>query len=375
MAALRAAADDPEPQAIVRNDMADARPSRDRRALFAAVLVSIVAQLLTAPAAARDKTDVVTMRNGDRLTGEVKSLEYGILELSTDHVGTVKIEWPEIASLESKISFDVERIGGARSHGTLTTTDGKLVIAGDGGEPESVSLAAVTRLSELQPGFWQRVNGTFSIGYNYTKSSDISVTNFGLNSQYVGVRVRSTLDMSGNRTSSPGQNATDQETISSTVQFLSDKPRFWVLLNTLESNEELGIERRVQSGGAVARYFRQTAYSEITGYGGLVLNAEWTTGIDDKQSSLEGVVGGQWRIFRFNDPEVSLTAQAALYPSITESGRHRSSLNVTLARDLVKDFTLSLSLYQSYDSDPPAEASGELNKKDYGVVTSLGYKF
>ncbi|HZF28453.1 MAG TPA: DUF481 domain-containing protein [Gammaproteobacteria bacterium] len=355
--------------------MADARPSRDRRALFAAVLVSIVAQLLTAPAAARDKTDVVTMRNGDRLTGEVKSLEYGILELSTDHVGTVKIEWPEIASLESKISFDVERIGGARSHGTLTTTDGKLVIAGDGGEPESVSLAAVTRLSELQPGFWQRVNGTFSIGYNYTKSSDISVTNFGLNSQYVGVRVRSTLDMSGNRTSSPGQNATDQETISSTVQFLSDKPRFWVLLNTLESNEELGIERRVQSGGAVARYFRQTAYSEITGYGGLVLNAEWTTGIDDKQSSLEGVVGGQWRIFRFNDPEVSLTAQAALYPSITESGRHRSSLNVTLARDLVKDFTLSLSLYQSYDSDPPAEASGELNKKDYGVVTSLGYKF
>jgi Protein of unknown function, DUF481 len=374
MAALRAAADDPEPQAIVRNEMADARPSRDRRALFTAVLVSIVTQLHTAPAAARDKTDVVIMRNGDRLTGEVKGLEYGILELSTDHMGTVKVEWPEIASLESKISFDVEQIGGARSHGTLTTADGKLVIGG-GDEPEGVSLASVTRLSELQPGFWQRVNGTFSIGYNYTKSSDISVTNFSLNSQYVAERIRSTLDMSGNRTSSPGQDATDQETISSTVQFLSNKPRFWVLLNTLESNEQLGIEKRLQSGGAVARYFRQTAYSELTGYGGLVLNAEWTTGIDEKQSSLEGVVGGQWRIFRFNDPEVSLTAQAALYPSITESGRHRSSLNVTLARDLVKDFTLSLSLYQSYDSDPPAEENGELHKKDYGVVTSLGYKF
>lgn len=354
--------------------MADARPLRDRRALIAAVLLSILPQLHTAPAVARDKTDVVILRNGDRLTGEVKSLEYGILEVSTDHMGTVKIEWPEIASIESKISFDVEQIGGERSHGTLTTADGKLRIGGEG-EQESVSLASVTRLSELQPGFWQRVNGAFSIGYNYTKSSDISVGNFSLNSQFVAERIRSTLDLSGNRTSSPGQEPTDQETIASTVQFLSNKPRFWILLNTLESNEQLGIEKRLQTGGAVARYFKQTAASELTGYGGLALNEEWTTGVDQKQSSVEGVVGGQWRIFRFNDPEISLTAQAALYPSITESGRYRSSLNVTLARDLIKDFTLNLSLYQSYDSDPPAEADGEVRKKDYGVVTSLGYKF
>jgi len=355
--------------------MAFARPRRDRRALITAVLLSIFTQLHPAPAAARDKTDVVIMRNGDRLTGEVKGLEYGILELSTDHMGTVKIEWPEIASIESKISFDVERIGGERSNGTLTTTNGKLVIADGAAEAESVSLASVTRLSELQAGFWQRVNGTFSVGFNYTKSSDISVGNLGLTSQYVGEQVHSTVDISANRTSSPGQEPTDQESIQSTVQFLSDKPRFWVLLNTLESNEQLGIERRLQSGAAVARYFKQTAYSELTGYGGLAINAERTTGVDSNQTSVEGVIGGQWRIFRFTEPDVSLTAQAALYPSITEQGRYRSSLNVNLARDLIKDFTLSLTVYQSYDSDPPAESSGDINKKDYGIVTSFGYKF
>jgi hypothetical protein len=219
------------------------------------------------------------------------------------------------------------------------------------------------------------VNGTFSVGYNYTKSSDISVGNLGLTSQYTGEQIHSTLDISANRTSSPGQEPTDQESIQSTVQFLSDKPRFWVLLNTLESNEQLGIERRLQSGAAVARYFKQTAYSEITGYGGLAINAERTTEVDGEQTSVEGVIGGQWRIFRFTEPDVSLTAQAALYPSITEQGRYRSSLNVNLARDLIKDFTLSLTVYQSYDSDPPAESNGEINKKDYGIVTSFGYKF
>jgi hypothetical protein len=355
--------------------MALARPTRRRRALLTALLVSIFAQLHTMPAAARDKTDIVVMRNGDRVTGEVKSLEYGILELSTDHMGTVKIEWPEISSIESKIAFDVEQIGGMRSHGVLTTANGKLLVANGEAEPEAVSLASVTRLSELQPGFWQRVNGTFSIGYNYTKSSDISVGNFSLTSRYTGERIRSTLDINGNRTSSPGQEATDQESIQSTVQFLSDKPRFWVLLNTIESNEQLGIETRLQSGAAVARYFKQTAYSELTGYGGLAINAERTTAVDDKQTSVEGVLGGQWRIFRFTEPEVSLTAQAALYPSITEQGRYRSSLNLTMARDLIKDFTINLTLYQSYDSDPPAEANGVINKMDYGVVTAFGYKF
>jgi hypothetical protein len=42
------------------------------------------------------KTDVVTMANGDRVTCEIKTLDRGMLEVSTDSWGTISIEWEEV---------------------------------------------------------------------------------------------------------------------------------------------------------------------------------------------------------------------------------------------------------------------------------------
>jgi hypothetical protein len=36
-----------------------------------------------------DKTDIVVLKNGDRITGEVKSLQARLLEFHTDAMGTV----------------------------------------------------------------------------------------------------------------------------------------------------------------------------------------------------------------------------------------------------------------------------------------------
>jgi len=145
-----------------------------------------------------------------------------------------------------------------------------------------------------------------------------------------------------------------------------------LLLNSIERNDELGIDARLQSGGAVARYFAQDQDSEVLLLAGAVANQEWIKGAEeDNQSSIEAVLGGQWRIFRFNDPDTSLSSALYLYPSVTESGRWRGNLDVSLRREIISDFFLDFSFYESYDSDPPS--AGETT--DYGVVTSLGYKF
>src|SRR5947209_7985476 len=41
---------------------------------------------VTAPLLARDKTDVLVMKNGDRMSCEVKGLEDGILQVSFDYI-------------------------------------------------------------------------------------------------------------------------------------------------------------------------------------------------------------------------------------------------------------------------------------------------
>jgi hypothetical protein len=295
-----------------------------------------------------------------------------MLRLSTDDMGTISIEWTAIASIDSQYTFDVEQAGGRSFSGVIgTTPDGESLTIRDADTEETIDVTSVTRISELETGFWERLSGSLSLGFNYTKSTGISTGSIAFNSAYQAEQLKITLDASAYETSSPDTESSSREQIASTVQFKRDRPSFLLLLNSLERNDELGIDRRLQSGGALARYFRQDQDSELMLLAGAVANQEWTSGADDSQQSLEGVLGAQWRIFRFSDPEVSLTSTLYAYPSLTESGRVRGSLDVSLRREIISDLFFDLSLYDSYDSDPPSE--GE--KNDYGIVTSLGYKF
>jgi hypothetical protein len=350
------------------------------RTLLPGVLLAAPLLLCTAPASAadRDNTDVIVLKNGDRVTGEIEQLEYGLLRLSTDDMGTINIEWSAIASIESKYVFDVQLVGGLRHSGFIgTSDDGSELVIRDEGSGRAVAVSDVVRIEELETGFWQRLSGSMSVGFDYAKSTGIRTSNINISSAYQGDEIKATLDISTSETSSPDTETSRRENLTSTVQFQREKPSFVMLLNTLERNDELGIDARLTTGAGLARYFAQDEDSEIMLFVGGVANQEWTdpgTGSleqDDTQHSIEAALGATWRIFRFGDPDVSLASSAFLYPSLTESGRHRGNLDVSLRREIISDLFFDLSFYESYDSDPPSGAE----TTDYGIVTSLGYKF
>jgi hypothetical protein len=173
-------------------------------------------------------------------------------------------------------------------------------------------------------------------------------------------------------TTSPEEGTLDRDIIAFNYQWLRPRRKFWVGLTSLERNEELGIEGRLQLGGAFGYYFRQGASSEVTGLIGVVGNREWVTGAEDSQQSTEALLGATWRVFRFKSPETSLNSSVTLFPSLTEAHRYRASFNLSLRREIIENFFLDLSTYYDYDSEPPSDASA---KDDYGVVTSVGYSF
>ena len=62
------------------------------------------------------------MRNGDRLTCEVKSLDADTLSISLDYAaGTVSIDWGKVDHIESKQLFLVKTQGGLVYSGSLST--------------------------------------------------------------------------------------------------------------------------------------------------------------------------------------------------------------------------------------------------------------
>lgn len=326
------------------------------------------------PADARDKTDVITLRNGDQVTGEILTLQYGQLQLKTDDMGTVLIKWDAIATIESRYFFDVEQIGGERFYGVLgSTPDGSQVIVhGPSGSLHQIQTERVTRIAKLESTFWSRIDGSFSIGYNFTKSTDITVVSGQFDATYRSEKLVASLSADVNSSTTPEQGTLDRDQIGFTNRWELASRNFWAALVNLERNEELGIEGRVQLGGGFGRYLYQSPHSEVAAYVGAALNREWVTGNEGAQESAEGVLGGSWRIFKLDSPKQSLTSQLVLYPSITESGRYRGKADVSYRQEIVKDFFFDLSFYYDYDNQPPGDATA---KDDYGLVTSLGYTF
>ena len=64
-----------------------------KSAISWASLAAILVFLCLSLAAQAAKTDIVVLINGNDVTGEIKSLEFGELRYSTDSMGTVSIEW------------------------------------------------------------------------------------------------------------------------------------------------------------------------------------------------------------------------------------------------------------------------------------------
>src|SRR6516225_4080581 len=87
---------------------------------FRTVILGFI--LAAVPLHARDKTDVMFMKNGDRMTCEVKGLARGVLYVDFDYIdGTASINWSKVARLESNHLFYVKTEDGSVYTGTLST--------------------------------------------------------------------------------------------------------------------------------------------------------------------------------------------------------------------------------------------------------------
>src|SRR4030095_4266850 len=80
--------------------------------------------LFVLPLFGRDKTDVIVMNNGDRMTCEIKGLDAGGVYASFEYMyGTSSVDWSKVARLESNQLFIVKTQGGSVYTGALATPE------------------------------------------------------------------------------------------------------------------------------------------------------------------------------------------------------------------------------------------------------------
>lgn len=320
---------------------------------------------------AREKTDLVFIGKADRITGEIKQMERGILQLSTDNIGTVNIEWEDVDSLNSVYQFRVEDQYGRKYFGSIFMSKSLQLEVIQHGQTETVSAADVVSITPLEASFWQQLDGSIAVGFSYTKASSLAQLTSDITVRYRSTVRQVVLDASSIETSQADEETKRREDLTLTYNRLFPGRWFSTSAGGVQTNDELGLNLRLLFSTGAGLHVLQTNHNELTAVAGLSVNREWSAN-QDGAYNLEGLLSLEHSVFRYDYPKTDITLEATVYPNLTDWGRVRSEIDVSASREIVKDLTIVISFYDSYDSDP-LDPSAE--KNDYGLVSSLGWTF
>lgn len=351
------------------------RTSGSPRSLFQGAQAFVVVFLIclwAAPAAAK-KTDVVTMASGKKFVGEIKKMEFGLLDFSMDEVrNRLDIKWNQVAGVTStkQLSFDLSN--GDRLFGSLvaSSSGGMLRIQTSVGELE-VPISEVVVCEPIKSSFSRRFSADISTGVSFVKSTDVLQLNFGGSARYRTTRAMTQL------TFNSFYSTTGDETSSSGDFPLTHYRYFkgaWFYRGDLGAsrNDELGIDFRGTLGGGFGNrliHSNQAMFQVST----LLLGSREYTNDDNTSNFFELVLDTSLLMFRYDSPKLEFDLRLAGSLNLTTWGRYRIGSSARISFELFKDLFWDLGqLYYRYDSDPSDLAS---SKSDWGIVSGLRLKY
>ena len=335
----------------------------------------VLALLAWGGPATAQKTDLIYLKNGDRITGEVKNLERGRMMVKTDNIGTLYVEWDAIDRIVTDKTLEVALIDGRRVLGELAETGDSRTIAVEQGQvTERFDVDDIVAIDQVlvDRSFWNRLDGKIGLGLNYTKGSDVGQVFFTGNTKFRQPKSEYLLNWTTILTSNGTGNDSRRGNLGGAYRRILEDRWFWTALANYDRNDELGIQGRVSAGGGGGRVLRQRKGFQATVVAGAVATRENTLAEGENDTNIEGIFVGDIALFKFTVPKTDFRTTLTIWPSLTDWGRVRGNLDATLGQHVfTSDFALELTAYLTYDSSPPT--GGE--KEDYGFITSLNYTF
>ena len=332
--------------------------------------------LLTTPLFARENTDVVVMKNGDHLTGEIKGLSTGVLYLSMKYIlGTSEIQWSEVARLESKQLFIVKTEDGAVHTGALSTLEasGKVLtieVIEAPGKQVVIESPRIVTMESTSEKFFQRFNGAINLGSTYSKGNQQGQYSLGTQVNYPRERWAAALNYNSTLTTSSGSNPSTRNQLDvDAFHLLPPKNWFYEGLGGLLQSTEQSIDAQDTLGFGVGRFLKNTNRSRISVYGGVAQQTTNYTGSTNAQNLVSGLVVANLQFFRFNKTNGTLTA--SVLPAFNDPGRVKTNVSATYMLKFFGDFKWNLSFYGNWDNRPPSNFAGS----DYGTTTGLSWTF
>ncbi len=334
-------------------------------------VVAVALMIGGAPEArAADKTDIVMLNNGDRVTCEIKQLDRGRLTVKTDTMDTINVHWGDVVSLTSTRTFEVEASSGITFYGSLKAgAPGSIVVVGTSGLT-TLTLLDVVRISPLGRSFWSRLDGGIDLGFSYAQASDQTQWTLNANAQYRRERYLTQGSFSSQFTAIEGAESTSRNTLAASTRRLLGRQWFSSGLAQFQQDESLGLNFRSVLGGAGGRYLLHRPQTTFAVFAGAAYTREQFVD-EPTDNSAEALAGVDWEWFTIGSNDTDLSSALFTYYNISGRARARIEFRTSYQQKIVKDLHWTLNLFDSYDGAPPEGQKAN----DFGVSISLGWSF
>ena len=342
--------------------------------------VSVFTLFLALPLLARENTDVIFMQNGDRMTGQVKGLDAGVLYVSLPYViQTFSVDWTKVARIESKQLFIVKTADGTVYRGKLTTAESekdrpvKIEVVETPDKQFSIQQAQIVQIAETSDKFWQRFNGALNLGIAYTKGNETVQYTLGSQTEYLRERWSADLNWTSSLSKSSGVTAATRNEIAPSVRHLLPWNNwFYAGLGDFLQSSVQGIQLQTSVGAGIGRYLKNTNRATISVLGGLAWqDTQYSqTNVPVKtQKLVTGLIAGEVRLFKFNKTNLDFTG--TLFPALNQPGRVKFNMNSTYYIKITGNLSWNVSFYGNWDNQPPPGFVGS----DYGFSSGLSWTF
>ena len=351
-----------------------------RRSIKCRVLLFSCALLTATSLFARESTDVITMKNGDHITGKIKSLNSGVLSVSLDYVdGTISVDWSKVARLESNQLFVVLTQSGSSYEGTLVTPEAtpdqpvKIQVIQTTGNKVEIERSQIVKMNQTSQTFHQRFSGDIDLGVIHSKGNQATQYNFGTDLQYLRERWGAEATYNSSLSSNSGSTTSTRNQVGLSSYHLLPRHNYFYegLGNVLQSSVQ-GIRLQTTLGGGIGYFFKDTNRSTIAVLGGLAWQGtDYTASVAPQtiKNVAAAMITTEIKVFKFKKTNLDVTA--SLLPALSDPGRVRFNTNATYYLKLFGNLSWNLSFYGNWDNQPPPGLSGS----DYGSSSGLTWTF
>jgi hypothetical protein len=344
--------------------------------LLGCVLFLVVAQ----PLFARDKTDVLVMKNGDHVQCEVKGLDAGVLYVSLDWAdGTVSVDWTKVERLESTQLFVVRTSGGVVYTGALRTPKTEadrpmtIQVLPTPEQPVTINSTQVVSMIATSDKFWHRFNGEISFGSIFSKANSSAQYSLGSQTAYVRERWNAAANYQSSLSSSSGDSTSARNSVTLAYEhLLRNENWFYAGLGAFLQSNEQKISLQTTVGGGVGRYLKNTDKVSIALLGGSAWQGtNYNVAVNPltKEKSVAALIYGNVKFFKFS--KTNLDVSTTITPALTDPGRVRFDTNASYYIKIIGNLKWNISFYGNWDNRPPIGVPGS----DYGSSSGLSWTY